>query len=260
MPGSLLFVKLKIYPYNKKRFMKLSLVIPAYNEAARIEQSLAQIFSYLAEVSQPAEIIVVDDGSTDTTGEKVQAMAARRPNLRLLRLPRNLGKGAAVKAGVLASQGDWVLMSDADLSTPLTELPRFLAALTDGFDLVIGSRQLPQSKIVRHQPRLRQQAGLMFGSLVRKLIPVGVVDTQCGFKLLRGPAGRELFQRLTIPGFCFDVELLVLAQALGFRVAALPVTWEDMPGSKVSLVRHLPRVARELLRIRWNLWRGIYRP
>jgi len=260
MPGSSLFVKQEIYQYNDKSFMKLSLVIPAYNEAARIEQSLAQILGYLAEVSQPAEIIVVDDGSTDTTAEKVQAMAASRPDLRLLRLPRNLGKGAAVKAGVLASQGDEVLISDADLSTPLSELPRFLAALADGFDLAIGSRQLPGSRLIRHQPWLRQLAGVLFGFFVRMLVPVGVVDTQCGFKLLRGPAARELFQRLTIPGFCFDVELLVLAQALGFQVAELPVSWENMAGSKVSLVRHLPQVARELLRIRWNLWRGGCRP
>jgi len=239
--------------------MKLSLVIPAYNESARIEQSLLQIFSYLAELSQPAEIIVVDDGSTDSTADTVQAMTANRPELRLLRLPRNQGKGAAVKAGVLASQGEEVLISDADLSTPLTELPRFLAALANGFDLAIGSRQIPGARMIRYQPILRQVAGVLFGLVVRVILPVGVVDTQCGFKLLRGPAGRELFQRLTIPGFCFDVELLVLAKRLGLRVTELPVTWENRAGSKVSMIRHLPRVARELLRIRWNLWQGAYR-
>lgn len=240
--------------------MKLSVVIPAYNEADRIEQSLTEIFRYLAEVSQPAEILVVDDGSTDATAEKVSALAQSRPELRLLRQPCNQGKGAAVKAGVLASQGDWILISDADLSTSLSELPRFLTALADGFDLAVGSRQIAGAKVLRYQPWLRQLAGILFGFAVRLLLPVGVVDTQCGFKLVRGPSGRRLFERLSISGFCFDVELLVLARQFGLRVIELPVSWRNMAGSKVSVARHLPQVAREILRIRWNLWKGRYRP
>jgi len=242
------------------KLMKLSLVIPAYNEAGRIEDSLEQVFAFLAGFSGPAEIIVVDDGSTDTTSALVQAKAQGRSDFRMIRLPRNQGKGAAVRAGVLESQGDWVLMTDADLSTPLSELPRFFAALADGFDLAVGSRQLPGARLLRHQPWLRQQAGLLFGFLLRRIVPVGVVDTQCGFKLFRGEPGRDLFRRLTITGFCFDLELLALARQAGLQVAEIPVTWSNAAGSKVSLFRDLPRVIWEVLRIRWNLGRGRYRP
>src|SRR3990172_7489771 len=163
--------------------MKLSLIIPAYNEAARLERTIEQILESLGQFPAPAEVLIVDDGSADDTARKVETIIAGRDDFRLLRLPANRGKGAAVKAGMLASRGEAVLMSDADLSTPLSELPRFLAALADGSDLVVGSRQLPESNLVRRQPWLRARAGLLFGGVVRRLVPVGVVDTQCGFKL-----------------------------------------------------------------------------
>jgi len=250
------FVKRGSYQYNGSRRMKLSLVIPAYNEAGRIEDSLEQVFAYLTGFSDPAEIIVVDDGSTDATAALVQAKAQGRPELRLIRLPKNQGKGAAVRAGVLESQGEWVLMTDADLSTPLFELPRFFAALADGFDLAVASRQLPGARLVRLQPWLRLLAGLLFGFLVRRILPVGVVDTQCGFKLLRGEPGRRLFRRLTVKGFCFDLELLALARQAGWQITELPVTWRYAEGSKVNVLRDLPRVIRDVLRIRWKLWWG----
>ena len=254
------FVKWKSYQYNEMRLMKLSLVIPAYNEAGRIEQSLEQVFDFLAGFSGSAEIIVVDDGSRDATPALVQAKAQGRPDLRLIRLPRNQGKGAAVRAGVLESQGDWILMTDADLSTPLSELPRFFAALADGFDLAVGSRQLPGARIGRRQPWLRQSAGLLFGFILRRIVPVGVVDTQCGFKLFRGEPGRNLFRRLSVKGFCFDLELLALARRAGLQITEIPVTWSNAEGSKVSLLWDLPGVIWEVLQIRWKLWRRTDRP
>ena len=240
--------------------MKLSLVIPAYNEAGRIEDSLEQVFAFLAGFSGPAEIIVVDDGSTDATAALVQAKARGRSDLRLIRLAKNQGKGAAVRAGVLESQGEWVLMTDADLSTPLSELPRFLAALADGFDLAVGSRQLPGARLGRRQPWLRQQAGLLFGRLARRLLPLGLVDTQCGFKLFRGEPGRQLFQRLSVKGFCFDLELLARARQAGWRITEIPVAWSNAEGSKVNLLLDLPRVIWDVLRIRRQLRRGSARP
>lgn len=229
----------------------LSIVVPAYNEARRIAPTLDRVTSFLRD--RPHEVIVVDDGSRDDTRAIVGAVAARAPAVRLLALPANAGKGAAVRAGVLASRGRAVLFSDADLSTPIEELARLEAALADGADVAIGSRAAP-GDVERRQPWLRRIQGRAFHLIVRALgfrAVAAVRDTQCGFKLFRGPVARTLFAELTLTGFAFDVELLELAFGR-FRVDEIAVAWTHADGSKVRPGVDAARMLRDLARIRWG--------
>lgn len=237
---------------------KLSVVIPAYNEARRIEKTLHRVQEYLQARNLSFEVLVVDDGSQDGTAEQVEKCKAQFPELKLIRLPVNQGKGSAVKAGMLAAEGDLILMSDADLSTPIEDLEKLEQAIQDGFDLAIGSRRAPGAQIVKHQPWLREKIGIAFGILTGLIVPTGFKDTQCGFKLFKAKVAKKLFPLQTLQGLPFDLEILALAQKFGFRIAEVPVRWEDAGGSKVRPFAHLPRVVREVLKIRWNLWRGTY--
>jgi len=238
----------------------LSIVIPAYNEAGRIRQALAAAADFFGAGSS-YELIVVDDGSEDGTSAVVERWrreleAAGRPApVSLLAIPHQ-GKGAAVRAGVLAASGDLILMSDADCSTPFTEWPRLAAVIANGADLAVGSRQTPGAEIEIHQPWLRQRFGIMFGRLVRSVFPIGVIDSQCGFKAFRAAAARELFGGLKSRGFTFDVELLLRARARGFKVVEVPVHWKNHPDSRVRVWRDWPRVLRELWLIRRELPSG----
>jgi dolichyl-phosphate beta-glucosyltransferase len=231
----------------------LSIIIPAYNEERRIAPTLAQITAYLDRRHRAYELIVVDDGSRDRTRDHVAAVAAEHPQVQLLALPRNAGKGAAVRAGVLASRGRTVLFSDADLSTPIEELGKLEAALDGGADVAIGSRAAP-GDVERRQPLLRRVQGRAFHLVVRALgfrAVASVRDTQCGFKLFRGPVARALFAELTLTGFAFDVELLELAFDR-FRVAEIPVAWTHADGSKVRPGIDALKMLRDLTRIRWT--------
>ncbi|MEZ4398704.1 MAG: glycosyltransferase family 2 protein [Kofleriaceae bacterium] len=230
----------------------ISIIIPAYNEEARIGPSLERVLSYAAARWTAYEVVVVDDGSRDGTVAVVEALAASCPALRVVRLPANAGKGAAVKAGVLASRGAHVLFSDADLSTPITELARLEQALRAGADVAIGSRAVP-GDVARAQPLLRRLQGRGFHWVVRALgfrAVATVRDTQCGFKLFKGAVARALFRELTLTGFAFDVELLELACGR-FRVAEVPVAWTHADGSKVRPGIDAARMLRDLVRIRW---------
>jgi dolichyl-phosphate beta-glucosyltransferase len=226
----------------------LSVVVPAYDEEERIGPSLAAIGSYLGSKPFSSEVIVVDDGSGDRTAEV--AAAARGIPSRVIRLERNRGKGRAVREGVLAAAGEVILFSDADLSTPITELDKFLPRLERGDDVVIGSRALADSVIEVRQSRPRETMGKAFNLLVRILVLRGFRDTQCGFKAFRRAAAMDLFSRLRTTGFAFDVEILMLARRLGCRVAEVPVVWRNSPSSRVRLVRSSWRMLRELLKIR----------
>ena len=232
---------------------KGSLVVRAFDERGRIERAIDGISAWL--LAKPGgwdwEVIVVDDGSSDGTAEIAErAAAAANLPIRLLRHGTNRGKGAAIRTGVLASTGDPVLVSDTDLSTPLTEWVK-LAERLPTRPIAIGSRALDEDLVRRRQPFYRQFMGKIFNGFVRTLAVHGIHDTQCGFKLFRGDVARDLFADARIDRFAYDVEILYLARQRGIEIAEVPVLWFNSPESKVSVVRDSVRMLRDLLRIRW---------
>lgn len=218
----------------------LSFIIPAYNEAARLGNTLGQVLPYLAAQPYPSEVLLVDDGSADDTAAVAQRYfdthACPGVAMRVLSYQPNRGKGYAVRQGLLAAQGEVAVFSDADLSTPITELPRLLASLLAGqHDVVFGSRALDRGVVGVHQTWLREQSGRFFNRIMRRLTGLPYADTQCGFKAFRLASLRPLVQVAVLDGFGFDVELLYLATHAGLRLLELPVAWNNVAGSKVSL-------------------------
>ena len=239
--------------------LQLSLVVPAFNEEKRLRQMLIDAATYLRGRGAAFELIVVDDGSRDGTSPLVCNLAERDiPELRLIRLPANRGKGFAVRAGVLNAAGELVLFADADGATPIRELERLEAAIGAGADIAIGSRELRTDDVAIQARWHRRVIGRIFHGLVRSMVLRGVLDTQCGFKLFRGEVAQDLFSRMRIDGFCFDVELLAMAKRRGYRIAETAVNWMDRPGSRVNLVRDSLRMARDLIVIRTLVLRGTY--
>jgi dolichyl-phosphate beta-glucosyltransferase len=249
-PGRLSVIMTLPMTEREPKGVFLSVIIPALNEEKRLGASLDKIRAYLAGKPFASEVIVVDDGSTDRTAEVARKALEGRVPVRVIRLESNQGKGYAVKTGVLASAGETVLFTDADLSTPIEELDKFLLRLAEGFDVVIGSRALAGCDIRVRQARPREAMGRFFNRLVRLFVIRGCPDTQCGFKAFRRAAAMDLFSRLETAGFAFDVELLVLAKKLGYRVAEVPVVWCDSRPSRVRMVRGSWQMLKELLRIR----------
>jgi glycosyltransferase involved in cell wall biosynthesis len=227
----------------------LSVVIPAYNEAARLDATLRALRT--ATAGEAVEVIVVDDGSTDATAAVAEA-ALDSDGDRLLRFRHNEGKGAAVRAGVLASHGSAVIYMDADLATDLAALPRFVAAL-DHADVVVGSRTLPDA-VVRDGTRDRAAMAWVFNRIVRVSTGIDSHDTQCGFKALRGQVARELFALARCDRFAFDVEMLLLARRLGFEVVEMPVVWTAVEGSSVRRIADSFQAFIDVVRIaaRWT--------
>jgi dolichyl-phosphate beta-glucosyltransferase len=235
----------------------LSVVIPAYNEEARLPGTLKRIAAYLDGrwAQDCREILVVDDGSRDNTADT----AARFPGIRVLRNPGNRGKGYSVRNGVLEARCDWVLFTDADLSTPIEELEKLSkAAEKAGATVAIGSRALDRSLIGVHQPLLREAGGRFFNWIMRRVTGLPFHDTQCGFKLMERNAAKEIFRRQRLDGFGFDVEVLAIAQSLGYSAVEVPVRWNNAEGSKVGLAGGLGAFL-DVLRVRMNLWGGKYR-
>jgi len=228
----------------------LTVVFPAYNAEKHIAASLATAAAYLGRQPFASEIIVVDDGSADRTAEAAREALAGRPRSRVIRRERNLGKGASVREGVLAAAGEVVLFSDDDLSTPIGEFDKLRAALEAGADAAIGSRAMAGSDIRVRQGRLRETMGKSFNLLVRLLVLKGFRDTQCGFKAFRRAAAMALFSRLETPGFGFDVEILVLCREMGYRVAEVPVVWNDSRPSRLKFFGGSLAMLGELIRIR----------
>ena len=227
----------------------LSVVFPAYNEQERIGASLDKARTWLERHHPDHEVIVVDDGSSDDTAALVRNQATRWPRLRLVQLVRNRGKGAATRRGVLEAQGAWILTSDADLSTPLPDVERLLAAGAHA-PVVIGSRSIAGANITQRQPLYRVAMGRAFNRATRMVSPGGHNDTQCGFKLYRRDAGRDLFERLTVEGFAFDVEVLYLAHKLNYPVAEVAVTWHNDERSSVNVWLDPARMFVDIFRIR----------
>jgi dolichyl-phosphate beta-glucosyltransferase len=218
--------------------LHLSVIVPAYNEEKRLSASLPVILEYLAAQPYTWEVIVVDDGSSDRTSEVAAAIAGEHP-VRIVRNNPNQGKGASIRRGMLEATGEWRLFSDADLSTPIEELGKFWQFTAEGYDVVIGSRALPESELAVRQPASRELAGRVFNAAVQTLLVRGLLDTQCGFKLFSARAAQAIFPQQSLKGFAFDVEILMLARKLGFRIKEAPVRWIDSPESKVSTWRGL---------------------
>lgn len=234
---------------------EVSIVVPAYNESARIGPTLARIAEYFEEIRVSCEIVVVDDGSNDET-----AAVARARGARIVALESNRGKGAAVRAGVLASRGAAILFTDADLSTPIEQFRSFREKLAEGYDVVIGSRAIAGSKLEVRQPWYRETMGKCFNWILRKVLPLELRDSQCGFKLFRAAPARRLFAAARIDGFAFDAEILFLAARFGYRVAEIPVPWFNSLPSRVDPLGHSVEMLRDLLRIRIFDRTGVYAP
>lgn len=230
---------------------EITIVIAAYNEEARLPASLVKIQAYLTGKELKAEIVVVDDGSTDSTAHIVRGMARGVPGLRVISYPHNRGKGHALRQGVISSRGRLVLLTDADLSTPIQELENLMRPLfRQTHQIAIGSRALPESDVATPQPTWRRGMGRMFNRMVRLLVIKGLSDTQCGFKLFDGEVARKLFAEARVDRFATDVEILALARRYGFRIAEVPVTWRDCRASKVNPALDSLQMLADLLRIR----------
>lgn len=238
----------------------LSIVIPAYNEEKRLPATLNRLRCYFAQAHWDfSEIVVVDDGSRDATVRVVQGLEPAGPPIRVLRNPGNRGKGYSVRNGVQKAKGDWTLVTDADLSTPIEELEKLWSAARDtGAQVVIGSRALDRSLIGVHQPWLRESAGKLFNAAARMITGLPFKDTQCGFKLFATSAAREIFRRQHIERFGFDVEALFIARRLGYSILEVPVHWNDVAGTKVSAFGGI-KAFLDPLRVRWHQLRGRYR-
>ena len=233
-----------------------SVIIPAYDEALRLPAYLAEVVGYFDGRDEPYEVLVVDDGSRDETAARVLDAQAAHSSVTLHRLAVNRGKGYAVRAGMRAARGDFRLMADADGATPIGEVKRLEAAIQAGADIAVGSRALRDPSVSRQVRLHRQLSGELFNFLVRRLGVLGVRDTQCGFKLFRGPAADQLFGELRTDGFGFDVELLLLARRRGYRVTEVAINWADQPGSKVGVWKDGPRMLVQILAARRRLSRS----
>jgi dolichyl-phosphate beta-glucosyltransferase len=238
----------------------VSVVVPAYNEAARLGRSLGEMVSFL-EAYQTAELLIVDDGSSDGTADAAERHLSEhcRFDWRVLRVPVNRGKGHAVRQGLLAARAPVALFSDADLSTPITELPKLVDLITDGIcDVAFGSRALDRRLIETPQPFYRDRAGRAFNGALRLATGLPFHDTQCGFKAFRMAMFRRILEASTIDRFGFDVELLFVAHRAGLRMQEVPVRWRHEEGSKVRLSRDGPRMLADIVTVRRQMWGGHY--
>jgi dolichyl-phosphate beta-glucosyltransferase len=235
-----------------------SIVIPAYNEGARLGATLKKVLSYTHARGWDAEVIVVNDGSRDNTSDIVREYAAANPALRLVENPGNRGKGFSVRMGMLSARGRIVLFSDADLSSPIEEAPKLLQALQAGADIAIGSRWLRAETQTQRQPLYRQLFGRIFNLLLRLTLGLQFKDTQCGFKAFKRPAIQAIFPLQKIERWGFDPEILFLARKFGFKVQEVPVAWGHSGGTRINPLIDGSRMFMEMLHIRWNDFTGKY--
>lgn len=228
----------------------ISVVVPAYNESLRLPPTLAGMRRYLDAAGEDYEVLVVDDGSRDDTAGVAESVAAGWSQLRVIHSPENRGKGAAVREGMLAARGELRLFSDADLSTPITELPLLRRHLDARHGVVIASRALPGTTIEVHQNRRRETMGRIYNRILRLLVLPGIHDSQCGFKLFTAEAARTVFEPLRTRRFGFDAEVLVRARRAGIGIAEVPVRWRHVEESRVSSVRDAARMLFDLFLLR----------
>lgn len=237
----------------------LSIVIPAYNEEKRILPTLDKICTYLSKQDFSYEVIVVDDGSADNTLHVVKNFACSDNHVVILANDLNNGKGYSVRKGMLSARGKYVFFTDADLSTPIEEIEKCLPYLTNGYDVVIGSRSIPGSNITVRQPWYREKMGKIFNFMVDLVLLKGITDTQCGFKGFKKEVVKTVFSMCSIDGFSFDVEALYLSRKLNFKIKEVPVRWENSALSKVNPVRHSLQMFNDLIRIKIKDFKGCYR-
>jgi len=235
-----------------------SIVIPAYNESARIGRALTEVLRTLDEKAWNAEVLVVNDGSTDSTASIVESFAAKDHRIRLLENGTNRGKGFSVRNGILHSSGNIVMFTDADLSSPMPEAERLFDAIRDGADVAIGSRWLEVSRQTIHQPLYRQFFGRCFNVVTRMIMRLPFADTQCGFKAFRRSAAQTIFQLQRIERWGFDPEILFIALKRGYNIREVPVTWGHDERSRISYLRDGIKMLEELIYVRWNSLVGVY--
>ncbi|MDH3674776.1 MAG: glycosyltransferase family 2 protein [Anaerolineae bacterium] len=234
----------------------MSIIIPAYDEEVRLPQTLPRIVEFIEAQDYDAEVLVVNDGSTDRTAEIVEEFSISHPCIKLVE-PGRGGKGHAVRAGMLKSRGQYAFLCDADLAMPITELPKFLPPRQNGYQIAIGSRE-GTGAIRYNEPSYRHFMGRVFNLLVKVLAVPGFEDTQCGFKCFHRSVIQDLFSNQTINGFSFDVEVLYIALKRGYKIVEVPIQWYYQPESKVHPIKDTVRMVRDMLRVRNNDRRGVY--
>jgi len=238
--------------------LKLSIIIPAYNESGRIRPTLDELLRHSREHAWDVEILVVDDGSRDDTAEIVRKYGKAHSEILLVQNPGNRGKGFSVRNGMLHAHGDICLFTDADLSSPISEAQRLFDTIAEGADVAIGSRWLRSEFQTERQPLYRQLFGRIFNLVLRLILGLNFADTQCGFKAFRGTAAQRIFPLQRIERWAFDPEVLFLAQRMGFTVKEVPVVWAHSQGTRLRPFRDGLRMFTEVLRIRWNWITGVY--
>jgi dolichyl-phosphate beta-glucosyltransferase len=237
--------------------IELSIIVPSYNEELRLPLSLDRIAAYVAESGRSAEVLVVDDGSKDGTAAVAAAYTNRIANLRVLKNGENRGKGYSVRHGMVEAKGAVVLFTDADLSAPIEEADKLLAAMGE-YDVAIGSRAMDRSLIKVHESAFREFAGIVFNKIVQIVLRLPFVDTQCGFKAFRREPCRIIFEQQKIERFGFDPELLYLARHHGLKSVEIPVRWSHSPATKINMMRDSIQMFLDVFTIRWNALRGCY--
>lgn len=242
---------------SKERFL-ISAIIPAYNEAERLPSTLTKLSEFFRARGFSWQIIVVDDGSVDGTSSIVEKLSGSIATLTLISIGENRGKGYAVRHGVGAADGKYIIFLDADGSTPIEEMDKLKATIDDGNDIAIGSRAIKSQETRVETVWYRKLLGRIFNLVVNLMILPGIEDTQCGFKMFKVQVAKDLFSRVTADRFSFDVELLFLARRLGYSIAEVPVNWTNVPGSKVNLVRDSLRMLWDIVRFRCQAIMGVY--
>ena len=238
--------------------MYLSVIIPAYNEEKRIGKTIFAINEYLQKQNYSYEIIVVDDGSKDNTVELIKNLGEKVKNLKVIDNKENHGKGYVVRQGIMEAKGEYRLFMDADNATTVDQVENLLPFFKDGYDVVIGDRDLKESKIEKHQPRFKETLGDMGNILIQTLAVPGIKDTQCGFKCFSAKFAEEIFPKLKVDRWGFDIEILALARKFGYKIKTVPVVWINNEESKVSMSGYI-NTLKELFQIKWNLISGKYK-
>lgn len=236
----------------------ITIVIPAYNESARLVRTLDRILDFVDRAAWGAEIVVVDDGSTDQTAELVRTYARENPSVGLLSNPGNRGKGYSVRNGILHANGEFILFTDADLSSPIEEAPKLFQALEDGSDIAIGSRWVRPELQTQRQSVARQILGRVFNGFLRLFLGLKFNDTQCGFKALRQRCAKAIFPLQRIEGWGFDPEILFVAQKMGFMIAEVPVVWAHDDATRIHPLADGAKMIADMIRIRWYDLSGRY--